>query len=47
MTRERYKGAYFGVVNVDTVRTDFSLVHTNDLEVSAAYSGNEYLHGCT
>ena len=41
------EGAYFGVANIDTVRTDLFLVHLNELEVATTYFGNAYINGFT
>ena len=44
MTVYRDKGAYFGVFNIDTSRTDFFLRQLNELEVAVTDVGNAYLH---
>ena len=44
ITGSRDEDDYCWVFNIDTFRTDLSLVNLNDLEVDVEYVGNAYTH---
>ena len=47
MTGDRDNDSYFGVVKMDTLRTDLFLEKLNGIEVAATDIVNAYIHGFT